>query len=334
MAFKLALDAGHGKYTPGKRCLKSLDPNETREWVLNSRICDKVQKFLSYYDGIEILRVDDTTGETDVSLSTRTSKANNWKADVYISVHHNAGVGGGSGGGVIVIRYTGCSASGETGLLQKKMYDALVAAGVPKGNRSNGTPSQDLHVLRETKMKALLIECGFMDSSTDIKYILTDEFADKCAQGIVNVVVSEGNLTKKKQEIQKTEQILYRVANNFSGGKYIGQVGAYTSLDNAIKKANDTKLKVFDQSGKTVYEYVELKEEIVPEDTKETEIITPVIPEVNEEVVAPIVPEEKEDTIEGDLDSEDISDEEKINWIVTTLKMIVNLITNLFKKNK
>lgn len=41
--FKLALDAGHGLYTAGKRCLKSLDPNETREWVLNNRICNKIQ---------------------------------------------------------------------------------------------------------------------------------------------------------------------------------------------------------------------------------------------------------------------------------------------------
>ena len=30
--FKLALNAGHGLYTEGKRCLKSLDPKETREW--------------------------------------------------------------------------------------------------------------------------------------------------------------------------------------------------------------------------------------------------------------------------------------------------------------
>ena len=30
-AFILALDAGHYLATPGKRCLKSLDPGETRE---------------------------------------------------------------------------------------------------------------------------------------------------------------------------------------------------------------------------------------------------------------------------------------------------------------
>ena len=40
--FKIALSAGHYKYTAGKRCMKSLDPNETREWILNDRIADRV----------------------------------------------------------------------------------------------------------------------------------------------------------------------------------------------------------------------------------------------------------------------------------------------------
>ena len=60
--FKLALTAGHYLGTAGKRCLKALDPKETREWWLNDRIVDKIQKKLSAYEGIEILRTDDTTG--------------------------------------------------------------------------------------------------------------------------------------------------------------------------------------------------------------------------------------------------------------------------------
>ena len=52
---KIALTAGHYLETAGKRCLKSLDKNETREWVLNDRICDKIEaklkaqkKFINY----------------------------------------------------------------------------------------------------------------------------------------------------------------------------------------------------------------------------------------------------------------------------------------------
>ena len=100
MAFKIALTAGHYKDTPGKRCLKSLDPKETREWEMNNRIADKVEALLAKrYTGYELLRTDDTTGTRDISLAARTTAANNFKADFYLSIHHNAGIKGGKGGG-------------------------------------------------------------------------------------------------------------------------------------------------------------------------------------------------------------------------------------------
>lgn len=83
----IALDAGHGMRTAGKRCLKSLDPNQTREWYLNDRIMDKVEAALQAYD-CTVLRVDDTTGAKDISLSARVKAANTAKADIYISMHH------------------------------------------------------------------------------------------------------------------------------------------------------------------------------------------------------------------------------------------------------
>ena len=74
--FKIALDAGHGLYTPGKRTLVSLDSNETREWYLNDRICDRVEELLKEYEGYSLIRVDDTTGNVDVTLAERVRRAN------------------------------------------------------------------------------------------------------------------------------------------------------------------------------------------------------------------------------------------------------------------
>ena len=96
----ICIDAGHGRYTAGKRCLKSIDPQETREWVLNSRIADKVQELLTGYN-CKTMRVDDVTGETDISLANRVKAANKANADVYLSIHHNAGISGRSGGGIV-----------------------------------------------------------------------------------------------------------------------------------------------------------------------------------------------------------------------------------------
>ena len=192
---KIAIDAGHGLYTAGKRCLKSIDPNETREWVLNSRIAGKVIEKLKSYDGYELLRVDDPTGKTDVSLTTRTNNANKWKADFYLSIHHNAGIGGGSGGGIAAYVYPGVDR--ETLDWQKAIYDSLIKHTGLKGNRSQPLAQADFHVLRETNMPAVLIENGFMDSTVDTPIILTEDFAKKSANALVEVIVAKGGLKKK-----------------------------------------------------------------------------------------------------------------------------------------
>ena len=180
MSFKLALSAGHGLYTAGKRCLKSIDPNETREWWLNDRIADRIEVLLKQYDNIEVLRLDDTTGKTDVALSTRSTKANNWKADLYLAIHHNAGIKGGSGGGITSYAYSGYVPQ-STLDWQKAFYNELIQVTNLKGNRSNGCPRADFHECREPSMDAILLELGYMDSTVDTPIILTQDFAYKCA---------------------------------------------------------------------------------------------------------------------------------------------------------
>lgn len=189
---KIAIDAGHGLGTSGKRCLKSIDPNETREWTLNSRVAGYVADHLSRC-GAEVLRTDDTTGETDVSLSNRTGKANSWGADYFVSIHHNAGINGGSGGGAVVFVYNGAH-SAKSDQLQKNVYDGLIVETGKFGNRANPLSSSNLYVLRHTSMPAVLVECGFMDSTVDTPMILTDAFARKAAKGIARGVCQTAGL--------------------------------------------------------------------------------------------------------------------------------------------
>ena len=191
---KFALNAGHGYNTPGKRCLKSLDPNETREYILNKRICDKVQEILKEYSGIEVLRIDDGS---ELSISARAKKANAWKADYYIAVHHNAGLNGKEGGGIEV--YTYLTVNQKTLDLQKAIYDSLIAHTGLKGNRSNPLRKADLGECRETAMPAVLIENGFMDSPTDTPLILTDDYADKSAEAIAEVIIKMAGANKAEE---------------------------------------------------------------------------------------------------------------------------------------
>ncbi len=202
--FKLALNAGHGKNTAGKRCLKKLDKNQTREWVLNSRICEKIEQKLKVYTGYDLLRLDDPTGKTDVALKKRTDSANNFKADFYLSIHHNAGVNGGSGGGIEAYVYTKAS---EISLeWQEALYKSLIEHTGLKGNRADGTRTKNLHECRESNMPCVLLECGFMDSKTDVPIILSDEFAEQIATACVEVIVAKAKLKKKPVKTEaKTE---------------------------------------------------------------------------------------------------------------------------------
>lgn len=216
--FKIALGAGHGLNTPGKRCLKSLDPNETREWWLNDRICDYVESYLKDYGGYSLLRLDDSDdGADDIALAPRVKAANSWSADFYLSVHHNAGINGGSGGGIVAYSYTKSSAAAVE--WRDALYNALIDHTGLKGNRATPKTTAGYYVLKYTTMPAVLLELGFMDSSTDVPVILSNEYAQKCARAIVETIVKRAGLTKKAKAETST---YYRV-----------QLGAFSKKENA-----------------------------------------------------------------------------------------------------
>lgn len=220
--FKLALNAGHGKHTKGKRCMKSLDKTETREWVLNSRICEKIESLLQEYSGYELMRLDDKTGESDIPLRQRTNTANGFGADFYLSIHHNAGIKGGIGGGIETYVYT--NSSKESLEWQTDLYKTLLEKTGLKGNRSNGKRKANLHECRESKMPCVLIECGYMDSKTDVPIILSGDFAAKVAEACVEVIVKNASLKKKANSVPYENKIYFwqkaAIKDGFKFSKY------------------------------------------------------------------------------------------------------------------
>lgn len=192
----IALDAGHGKYTAGKRItLNGYEP--TPEWWLNDRIMDMVQAELEENYDCTVLRVDDTTGQKDISLANRVKTANNANADVYLSMHHNAGINGGSGGGTVVFYYSSDSKRKEQA---QKLYNYITDETKLYGNRSERVIKKGFYVIKKTKAPAFLVENGFMDSTTDVPIILSEEHAKKTAQGVLAFLVDGLSLVKKKAE--------------------------------------------------------------------------------------------------------------------------------------
>jgi N-acetylmuramoyl-L-alanine amidase len=169
LMIKIVIDAGHGFNTPGNR-----SPADEREWMFN----DKVAKFaiakLKTFNDVEILRVDDPTGVTDVPLKTRTDRANAWNADVYASIHHNSlGDEWEKHSGIETYTMDNPTANSKSIEIAEEVHPRIVVA---MGISDRGMKRANFHVLRETAMPAILTEGGFIDSTIDIINIRDDQY--------------------------------------------------------------------------------------------------------------------------------------------------------------
>lgn len=208
MAFKIAYCAGHYLGTAGKRLPKSLDKNETREWVLNDRVADHFAKAAAEYEDVQLYRTDDQTGKTFVDIPQRVKQANDWGAGLYLDLHHNAAGKIFTGGGVEAFCYPK-SAAGKK--YRDAIYEAVVAAGGLKGNRATPLQEKAFDSLALTHMPAVLIEYGYMDSKTDAPVILKDSYSKAVAYATMEAVAKVAGLKRKPVAAPETGDKLYRV---------------------------------------------------------------------------------------------------------------------------
>lgn len=189
---RVVADAGHGINTPGKRS----PDGKLREFQFNKDVTERFKEILeTEYEGVEVRLVADHKGGADVPLATRTNIANLWPADVYVSIHANANTGQwGDWTGIETYVYT--TWPKESTELAKVVHAKLIKA---TGMRDRGVKAKDLHVLRETKMPAILVECGFMDSRIDFPKLMSDEYRETCARAIAEGVAEFYGLKKKVQ---------------------------------------------------------------------------------------------------------------------------------------
>lgn len=190
---KIAVDAGHGGFnsTAGKRT-----PDGEYEWNFNNKVVIAFINHMKQYKNVQILRVDDPTGKTDVPLKTRTDKANAWGADIYISFHHNANTGKwGSWTGVETYVYSLNNAKSVE--LAKAVHSGYVQA---MGIKDRGIKTANFHITRETDMPAILLEGGYMDSSIDIKKMRNDTILNNSGIAIADGIAKHFNLILTKPE--------------------------------------------------------------------------------------------------------------------------------------
>lgn len=214
------LDAGHG----GKDSGASKNGIMEKDIVL--KLVMKMKSLLSNYQDVKVA----TTRETDVflSLDERTRKANNLNADVLVSVHINSATSTSAKG---FESFTYPNAGASTTAFQNVMHQEIIRA-MGTGIEDRGKKTANFHMLRESKMKAILTENLFISNSGDASKLKDDSFLDKVAQG--HVAGLEKFLGLKRIEKPPQEE-----PKNPTGKLYRVQVGAFEEKANADALAND-----------------------------------------------------------------------------------------------
>ncbi|WP_347708555.1 N-acetylmuramoyl-L-alanine amidase [Clostridium botulinum] len=110
------------------------------------------------------------------SLNQRAVSANKGKADLFISIHHNSG--GGRGSEVLCL----------TGGIAEKVGNSVLNELSNIGFYNRGVKDRrELFVINQIVMPALLIECAFCDSASDMNEYNPQSVANAIFKGICNV---------------------------------------------------------------------------------------------------------------------------------------------------
>ena len=89
MIYRIAIDAGHGYNTVGKRTCRFPDGRQMHEHEFNRDVAFILGTRLKTA-GYDIVYCFDEIGISDMPLAERYGKANAVKADLFVSVHANA----------------------------------------------------------------------------------------------------------------------------------------------------------------------------------------------------------------------------------------------------
>ena len=196
---KIYLDPGHGGNDSGAV------GNGLREKDLTLTIARKIRDQLLNYQNVQVRMSRDS--DKTMSLKQRTDDANSWGADYLISVHINAGGGTGFESYIYNGNYSG---KPETNRKRNIIHDEIMKQ-LP-GVRDRGKKEANFHMLRESRMQAVLTENLFIDNKDDADKLKQDAWLDRIAQGHVNGLVKVFNLKPKESpQPDPKPNVYYRV---------------------------------------------------------------------------------------------------------------------------
>ena len=190
----ITLDAGHGFNTSGKRAYD----DSFREWQINDRVATKVEQGLESRYGVNVIRVDDVTGQMVVGLRERVNRAVQAKSDLHISIHQNAF------GDVAPNDITGTETFYHLDEESRRLADKItanMARNMGRNNRMAKSANElNLFIPREmTKqgIPSVLAEGINMFNEEDVRYMMTEKYANDYAEAVIEAIVKQYNLIYK-----------------------------------------------------------------------------------------------------------------------------------------
>lgn len=199
MSKKIYINPGHSDKDPGA-------VGYERERDLNVKTAKYMNDYLLANYDCQTKTNPGTVG----SLSTIAAAANSWGADLFVSVHNNAG----GGDGYEALVYS--TSSKALGQIFEKHVKAI-------GQNSRGVKYRpDLGVLKLTNMPAVLNEGAFVDNKKDIEDWNEDHELKKLGEAYAKAAAEYLKLKKKdvKPEV-KTVSVVLPVISKGSKGKAV-----------------------------------------------------------------------------------------------------------------
>ncbi|KZE38791.1 hypothetical protein AV656_07770 [Bhargavaea cecembensis] len=182
---KVVVDPGHGGHDAGALGNGLLEKN------LNLKLSLMINQKLnaSYIVNTRMTRDSDIF----LSLRERTDLANDWGADLLVSVHHNAS--GGSGYEDYI--HSG-NATAKDREVQNEINKEVQKVLNRYGLNNRGKKSANFHVLRESGMTSILLEILFVDNPTDAAHLRNNNFMNDMASAITLGIAQAMDLPLKE----------------------------------------------------------------------------------------------------------------------------------------
>ena len=183
MAIKIYIDQGHNPSSPNT----GAEWYGLREQDITYRVGLELDRLLSANPAFET-RLSRPTPETQLgtsnatSLSARTTQANTWGADLFLSIHTNASLDTSANGSEALV-YEIPSTAASIG---RELLASLTRV---TGLRNRGVIARPgLYVLRKTAMPAVLLEIGFLSNPSEAA--LMNGNPELFARGLYEGIVS------------------------------------------------------------------------------------------------------------------------------------------------